>query len=104
MIIKKGGEISMKSMHVAAFVLLVIGGVNWGLIGLFGFNLVEAVFGSVPWLERLIYVLVGVAAVMLMATHKKDCKTCVGGVSPRPSSPPPPQRMGTTTNSSPTFK
>ena len=80
----------MKSIHVTAFVLLVVGGFNWALIGLFGFNLVEAVFGGVPWLERLVYVLVGVAAIVLMATHKKECRTCVAGVSSRPQSPLPP--------------
>jgi uncharacterized membrane protein YuzA (DUF378 family) len=80
----------MNSMHIIAFVLVIVGALNWGLVGLFGFNLVEAVFGGVSWLERLIYVLVGVAAVMLLATHKKDCKVCVAGVKPKPQSPPPP--------------
>lgn len=80
----------MKSLHITAFVLVLVGALNWGLVGLFGLNLVEAVFGGVPWLERLIYVLVGVSGVIIMATHKKNCKNCMTGVSPRPQSSPPP--------------
>jgi len=38
--------------------LLVIGGLNWGLIGLFDYNLVSALFGGLPTLENLIYILV----------------------------------------------
>jgi uncharacterized protein len=46
-----------------AFGLLIVGGVNWGLIGLFGFDLVAAIFGSMSPLSRVVYVLVGIAAV-----------------------------------------
>ncbi|MBU0470665.1 MAG: DUF378 domain-containing protein [Nanoarchaeota archaeon] len=46
-----------------ALVLLVIGGLNWGLVGLFSFDLVEALLGAVPALQRSVYVLVGVSAV-----------------------------------------
>jgi len=45
-----------------ALVLLVIGGLNWGLVGLFSFDLVEAILGSIPVLQRIVYVLVGVSA------------------------------------------
>lgn len=68
-----------KGIHIVSFVLVVIGGINWGLIGLFGFDLVNAILGSVPAVERIVYVLVGVAAVYLLATHKKDCHTCSSG-------------------------
>jgi len=44
-----------------ALVLLVIGGLNWGLVGLFGFDLVEAILGSIPILQSIVYVLVGIA-------------------------------------------
>lgn len=62
--------------------LLVIGGLNWGLVGLGGFlgrdlNVVHLVFGSVDWLEWLVYLLVGVAAVM-GCFHCK-CKKCTAG-------------------------
>ncbi|MBS3157505.1 DUF378 domain-containing protein [Candidatus Woesearchaeota archaeon] len=43
-------------------VLVIVGGVNWGLVGAFNFNLVNVILGSVAWLERLVYVLVGLSA------------------------------------------
>lgn len=65
----------MKWLHVIAFILLVIGGLNWGLVGLFGFNLVMAVLGT-GMLAKLVYILVGLSAVYLLVTHKSDCKAC----------------------------
>jgi len=53
----------MKKLDVIAAILLVIGGLNWGLIGVADFNLVDAIFGQMPALMRIIYVLVGLAAV-----------------------------------------
>jgi uncharacterized membrane protein YuzA (DUF378 family) len=55
---------------------LWVGGVNWGLVGLFGFNLVEMLLGSWPALVKLVYIAVGVSAVYVFATHQKDCKIC----------------------------
>ncbi len=55
-----------RAMSVAtwiAFILLVIGGINWGLVGLFGFDLVATLFGDMSALSRIIYVLVGISAV-----------------------------------------
>lgn len=68
----------MKMLHMVAFLLLAVGGLNWGLVGLFQFNLVSAVFGSMPALEMLVYVLVGVSALWLLVTHKAQCKVCSG--------------------------
>ncbi len=45
-----------------AFVLLIIGGLNWGLVGVFKFDLVRAIFGDMSVVSRIIYILVGVAA------------------------------------------
>lgn len=66
----------MRWLHVLTFVLLVVGGLNWGLVGLFNFNLVSLIFGSVPALEKLVYILVGLSALYLAFTHKSDCKNC----------------------------
>ncbi len=63
-------------LHMAAFLLLVVGGVNWGLVGLLHLNLVEMVLGSIPMLVMLVYILVGVSAVYIALTHKSDCKVC----------------------------
>lgn len=68
----------MKSLHIVAFSLVVIGALNWGLVGLLNFNLVNAILGSLPTLETLVYILVGASAIYLIATHKNDCKICGG--------------------------
>lgn len=52
----------MKSMDVAAAVLLVVGGLNWGLVGAAQFDLVAALFGDASVLSRTVYLLVGTAA------------------------------------------
>ncbi len=54
----------MKSLDLVASVLLVIGGLNWGLIGLFKVDLVGSIFGAL--LSRLVYILVGLAAVYMI--------------------------------------
>lgn len=46
-----------------ALILLIIGGLNWGLVGLFNFNLVDAIFGAASIITRIIYILVGLAAI-----------------------------------------
>lgn len=66
----------MKMFHMVAFVLVVVGAVNWGLVGLFDFNLVEVLFASLPMLGKLVYVLVGLSGLYLVFTHKADCKAC----------------------------
>ncbi len=66
----------MKTVHMVAFLLLVVGGLNWGLWALFGFNLVSVLLGSWPMVEKLVYILVGVSAVYIGVTHKGDCKVC----------------------------
>jgi len=44
-------------------ILVIIGAINWGLIGALDFNLVTAIFGSITWLEKTIYILVGLAGI-----------------------------------------
>jgi len=65
---------------MVTFILLVVGGLNWGLVGLGGesWNVV-ALLGE--GIARLVYVLVGIAAVVELATHKKCCTTCGMGMS-----------------------
>ena len=53
-----------------AYYLMVIGALNWGLVGLFGFNLVEMLLGSWPSLVMLVYVLVGLSALYHWWTNK----------------------------------
>ena len=66
-----------KTLHMAAYLLVWIGALNWGLYGLFNFNLVMAIFGSWPMVEKLIYVLIGISGVYLFIKHKEYCKMCL---------------------------
>lgn len=50
-------------LDIIALILVIVGGLNWGLVGLFRFNLVAVIFGAIPVLARIVYTLVGVAAV-----------------------------------------
>jgi len=59
----------MHILDVIAAVLVVIGGLNWGLIGLFNFNLVELIFGAHA-LARIIYILVGLSALYQIISVK----------------------------------
>ena len=58
-----------------AYVLAIIGGLNWGLIGAFDFNLVAAIFGDMSPLSRIVYVLVGLSALYLIYTGTKLGRT-----------------------------
>ena len=51
----------MKVIDKIALVLIIIGAINWGLIGIFNFNLVDAIFGAMSILSRIIYILVGIS-------------------------------------------
>lgn len=55
-----------KVLHWVAWVLVVIGALNWGLIGLFNFNLVQELFGMVPMLVAIVYILVGLGGVWMI--------------------------------------
>jgi len=69
----KGGFV-MKALYWICLILVIIGALNWGLIGIFHFNLVAALFGVMSGLSRLIYTLVGVAAVILILMGFKSKK------------------------------
>lgn len=68
----------MKALHMIAFTLLVIGGLNWGIYGASNmqFNLVNKILGSVSWLETLVYILVGLSAILEAVSHAKNCRHC----------------------------
>lgn len=51
----------MKWLNVITLILIIIGGINWGLVGLFQFNLVEVIFGFSPTLLTIIYIIVGLS-------------------------------------------
>jgi len=49
-----------------AFILVIVGAINWGLVGFFGFDLVAALFGEMSLLSRIVYGLVGIAGIYLL--------------------------------------
>lgn len=51
----------MKVIDTIALVLIIIGAINWGLVGIFNFNLVDAIFGAMSTISRIIYILVGIS-------------------------------------------
>ena len=55
----------MKIVFAVALVLLIVGGLNWGLIGLFNFNFVEEIFGHGSIAAMVVYVLVGISALFV---------------------------------------
>ena len=61
----------LTSLDWLALVLVIIGGINWALIGFFSFDLVGAIFGSMSTLTRIIYVLVGLSALYLIPVSGK---------------------------------
>ncbi len=81
-----------KGIHMVTFLLLIIGGLNWLLVGLFGWEIGSLFGGQNAMLSRIIYVLVGLAAVYELASHKNRCKECMekgAGNMPHPPMTPP---------------
>jgi uncharacterized protein len=70
-----------KYAHMVAFILLIVGGLNWGLTAL-GYNVVAMILGSMPMVEQVVYILVGLSAIYMIATHKATCTMCKGGSAP----------------------
>ena len=64
----------MCTAHKIAWALMFIGAVNWGLVGFFDFNLVNATLGSLPVVERIVYAVVGLSAIFSLFSGK--CSMC----------------------------
>ncbi len=64
----------------ASYILVLIGALNWGLVGMFGFDLVAYLFGIMTPVTRIIYGLVGLSAIVSVITmfteHSEDCCGC----------------------------
>jgi len=57
----------MKLITIIALILVIVGGLNWGLVGLFQFNLVTTLFGEASMLSNVVFILVGLSAVYAAA-------------------------------------
>ena len=60
----------MYILKVIAYILVIIGAINWGLIGFFGFDFVASLFGEMSVLSRIVYGLVGVSALVLLILNR----------------------------------
>ena len=68
----------MKYVHLVAFSLLLIGGLNWGIFALTGWDIGQLLGGPDSMAAKAVYVLVGVSALYIALEHKKTCKVCSG--------------------------
>lgn len=66
-----------KMIHMVTFLLVIVGGLNWLLLGLFGWEIGNLFGGPSAIISKVIYILVGLSAIYELATHKKSCKTCM---------------------------
>ncbi len=70
----------MKGLHSISFILLIIGGLNWLIFGIWKTDLGTWIGGAMDsGIAPVIYVLVGLAAVYEVLTHKKNCQKCSSG-------------------------
>ena len=61
---------NLNALDWIVLVLVVVGGLNWGLVGFFGFDLVATIFGEMSLLSKIVYDLVGLAAIYLLVITK----------------------------------
>ena len=59
----------MKALDYTALSIAIIGAVNWGLVGIFRFDLIAALFGNMSWFSRLVYILVGLSGLYLLSLY-----------------------------------
>lgn len=65
----------MRAINIITLILVIIGGLNWGLVGLFQFDLVATLFGAGSMLSRIVYILVGASAVWQLIPLVKSFQT-----------------------------
>ena len=59
-------------LKIISFILVIIGALNWGLVGLFNFNLVSTLLGDMSFLSSTVYILVGLAAIVSLVTSYRS--------------------------------
>ena len=59
--------LTMRGLDYTALTIVIIGAVNWGLIGFFSFDLVAFIFGNMSWISRIVYGLVGICGLYLIS-------------------------------------
>lgn len=58
-----------KGFDYTALTLVIVGAINWGLIGIFKLDLVNLLFGNMSWISRIIYILVGLAGLYVLSLY-----------------------------------
>lgn len=69
--------LNRRKFHLVKHYLLVIAGLNLGIVGIFQVDLFQSFFGASPLLIRVLYVLIGTSAIMDIMTHQANCKLCL---------------------------
>lgn len=76
-----------KGLHCVAWILVIVGGLNWLLVGLFSWD-IGVIFGGMDSIiSKIVYILVGLAAIYELITHKKNCKACEASATPTSAKP-----------------
>ena len=84
----------MKSLHMVTWILIIIGALNWLLVGLFKWDIGHIFGGQDAVVSRIIYILVGLSAIYEIVYHRKNCKCCempnkmMGNKTPNTTPPP----------------
>lgn len=74
--VSNSSKMNNKTVHMLAFILLVVGGLNWLLVALGDWNVVNMILGGWPMVEKVVYILVGLSAIYELMTHKGHCTVC----------------------------
>jgi len=59
-------------LRTVVYILVIIGAINWGLIGFFGFDLVSSIFGEMSVMARIVYGLVGLSGILLLFVDRTN--------------------------------
>ena len=58
-------------LKIIAYILVIVGAINWGMVGFFGFDLVASIFGEMSLASRIVYSLVGISALILLILNRE---------------------------------
>lgn len=72
----------MKGLHKVTWILVIIGGLNWLAFGLFSKDVGSLLGGMDSGIAKVVYILVGISALVELFSHKKNCKACEMGSAP----------------------
>lgn len=68
-------------MHKLAYILVIVGALNWLLVGLLGWDVGSLFGGQSAWISRIVYILVGLSGLYEVFTHKNNCRDCESPMS-----------------------